>query len=90
MGSTDGYTGDLWHYPRFKMTMACRANEIDPIDGPVADFNDTDTLVLEAKRAHWGMAGKWAIHPSQVDPIQRIFTPSPERIAAARKQKSRL
>ena len=89
VGSTDGYTGDLWHYPRFKITMACRANEIDPIDGPVADFNDTDTLVLEAKRAQiLGMAGKWAIHPSQVDPIQRVFTPSPERIAMARKQKA--
>lgn len=87
VGSTEGYAGDLWHYPRFKMTMACRANDIEPIDGPLADFNDTDTLVLEAKRAQvLGMAGKWAIHPSQVDPVQRIFTPSPERIAAARKQ----
>ncbi len=87
VGSTEGYAGDLWHYPRFKLTMACRANDIEPIDGPLADFNDTDTLVLEAKRAQvLGMAGKWAIHPSQADPVQRIFTPSPERIAAARKQ----
>ena len=59
VGSTEGYAGDLWHYPRFKLTMACRANDIEPIDGPVADFNDTDTLVLEAKRAQvLGMAGK--------------------------------
>ena len=78
VGSTEGYAGDLWHYPRFKMTIACRANDIDPIDGPLADFNDTDTLVLEAQRAQiLGMSGKWAIHPSQVDPIQRVFTPSP-------------
>jgi citrate lyase subunit beta/citryl-CoA lyase len=71
------------------MTIACRANGIDPIDGPLADFNDTDTLVLEAQRAQiLGMSGKWAIHPSQVDPIQRVFTPSPERIAVARKQKA--
>jgi len=89
VGSTEGYAGDLWHYPRFKMTIACRANGIDPIDGPLANYNDTDTLVLEAQRARiLGMSGKWAIHPSQVDPIQRVFTPSPERIAVARKQKA--
>ena len=33
VGSTEGYAGDLWHYPRFKLTMACRANDIEPIDG---------------------------------------------------------
>ena len=89
VGSTDGYPGDLWHYPRFKITMACRAHGIEPLDGPYADFRDQDNLTLEAQRAQLlGMGGKWAIHPDQVNAIQQVFTPSSERIAQARKQKA--
>lgn len=87
VGSTDGYPGDLWHYPRFKITMACRANGIEPMDGPYGNFRDPASLTEEARRARLiGMGGKWAIHPEQIDVIQPIFTPSPERIAQARKQ----
>ena len=89
VGSSEGFAGDLWHYPRFKLTIAARAYGIDPIDGPVADFNDAALLQLEAQRAHAiGMTGKWAIHPSQVEPIQAVFTPSEEHINAARKHKA--
>ena len=89
VGSTADYPPDLWHYPRFKLTMASRANGVAPMDGPFADFQDMRSLELEAGRAHTlGMAGKWAIHPAQVDPIQAMFTPSAERIADARKQKA--
>ena len=89
VGSTADYPPDLWHYPRFKLTMASRANGVAPMDGPFADFQDMRSLELEAGRAHTlGMAGKWAIHPAQVDTIQSVFTPSAELVAAARKQKS--
>ena len=89
VGSTDGYPGDLWHYPRFKIAMACRANAIEPIDGPYADFSDLDTTAVEAHRAQLlGMGGKWAIHPNQITAIEQAFTPSAERIAQARKQKA--
>lgn len=89
VGSTDGYPGDLWHYPRFKIAMACRANGIEPIDGPYADFSDLDTTAVEAQRAQLlGMGGKWAIHPNQITAIEQTFTPSAERIAQARKQKA--
>ena len=89
VGSTDGYPGDLWHYPRFKITMTCRANGIEPIDGPYADFSDLDTTAVEAQRAQLlGMGGKWAIHPNQITAIEQTFTPSAERIAQARKQKA--
>ena len=89
VGSTDGYPGDLWHYPRFKIAMAGRANGIEPIDGPYADFSDLDTTAVEAQRAQLlGMGGKWAIHPNQITAIEQTFTPSAERIAQARKQKA--
>ena len=89
VGDSGAYPGDLWHYPRFKLTIAARANGIAPIDGPFADFSDPDTLLTQAQSARTiGMAGKWAIHPAQIDSIQSIFTPSAERIAIARRQKA--
>jgi len=32
-----------------------------------------------------GCDGKWAIHPSQIDILNEVFTPSPEEIALAAK-----
>lgn len=88
VGASGGYPPDLWHYPRYRMTIACRANGIDPVDGPYADFRDPDAYRKEAQRAHvLGMAGKWAIHPSQVALANEVFTPSAEAVAAARAQR---
>ncbi len=88
VGSTGGYPSDIWHYPRYKMTIACRANGIDPVDGPYANFRDLETYRKEAERSLiLGMAGKWAIHPSQVNIAQEVFSPSPEDVATARSQK---
>ncbi|MDE0660660.1 MAG: CoA ester lyase [Gammaproteobacteria bacterium] len=83
------YPPDLWHYPRYRMTIACRANGLDPVDGPFANFRDPEAYLKEAQRAHvLGMAGKWAIHPSQVELANRVFTPDPDAVAAARAQKA--
>ena len=89
VGASGGYPPDLWHYPRYRMTIACRANGIDPVDGPYADFRDPDAYRKEAERAHvLGMSGKWAIHPSQVALANEVFTPSAEAVAAARAQQA--
>ena len=89
VGSTGGYPPDLWHYPRFKMTIACRANRIDPVDGPYANFRNPDGYRKEAERACiLGMVGKWAIHPSQVDTAQQVFSPTQDSIVSARRQKA--
>lgn len=89
VGSTGGYPPDLWHYPRYKMTIACRANRIDPVDGPYANFRNPEGYRKEAERSYiLGMVGKWAIHPSQVEIAQSVFSPSAETIASARKQKA--
>ena len=88
VGSTGDYPPDIWHYPRYKMTIACRAFGLDPIDGPYADFKDLATLANESKYAlTLGMAGKWAIHPCQVEIAQDAFSPDSATLATARKQK---
>lgn len=87
VGGSGGYPPDLWHYPRYKMTIACRANGLDPVDGPYANFRNPEAYTREAERANTlGMVGKWAIHPSQVEIAQAVFSPDAEAVETARKQ----
>jgi citrate lyase subunit beta/citryl-CoA lyase len=87
VGGSGGYPPDLWHYPRYKMTIACRANGLDPVDGPYANFRNPEAYTREAKRANTlGMVGKWAIHPSQIEIAQAVFSPDAEAVDTARKQ----
>jgi citrate lyase subunit beta/citryl-CoA lyase len=65
---------------------AARAFGLQPIDGPHARLGDDLGLVLSARRAlEHGYDGKWVIHPSQIEPVNRIFTPSPAEIERARR-----
>ncbi len=82
-----GYPPDIWHYPRYQLTIACRANGVDPVDGPFADFNDPDAFRTECERSDvLGMVGKWAIHPSQIEIAQDVFSPTQDAVDSARKQ----
>ena len=86
IGDAEGYPGDIFHYARFRMTMAARAGRIDAVDGPFANFNDEAAFRREAGRARsLGMIGKWAIHPNQIAPALEIFSPSPEDVTRARR-----
>lgn len=79
------YPGDLWHYARTRMTVAARANGLDAIDGPFANFNDPDGYRREAIWASTlGCVGKWAIHPSQIELANDVFAPTEKEIATAR------
>lgn len=85
IGGDSGYPGDLWHYQRSRLTIACRANGIEAIDGPFGDFSSPEAYRREAERAAIiGMVGKWAIHPSQVAIAQEVFSPRPAQVEEAR------
>jgi len=80
------YPGDLWHYARFRLLMAARANGLDAIDGPFPNFRDEATYTEHAKSARaLGFDGKWAIHPSQIAPALAVFTPSQAEVDKARR-----
>ena len=86
LGGTSGYPGDPWHYARWKIVIAARAAGIDPIDGPFPDFRNLDTYAEESRRgALLGFVGKWAIHPAQIEPALKAFSPDPVAVARARK-----
>ncbi|HPA89180.1 MAG TPA: CoA ester lyase [Quisquiliibacterium sp.] len=88
IGGATGYPGDIWHYQRQRLTIACRANRIDAVDGPYGDFKNPDGYREEARRSMiLGMVGKWAIHPSQVAIAQEVFSPRAEDVVKAREMK---
>lgn len=85
IGKTDGYPGDVFHYPRYQLTIACRAAGIDAVDGPYANFKNEDGYREECRRAlTLGMVGKWAIHPAQIAPALEVFSPNQKAVDFAR------
>lgn len=76
---------DAWHYPMMRVLIAARARGVRAIDGPYGAFSDTDGFANAAGRAAaLGFDGKWAIHPSQVERLNELFTPSDEDVDRAR------
>jgi citrate lyase subunit beta/citryl-CoA lyase len=85
-GLNPDYPGDQWHAAISRMTVACRAYGLRPIDGPFGDFKDPEGYKLAAKRAAaLGCEGKWAIHPSQVELANEIFTPPTAEVDKAKR-----
>jgi len=85
-GKRDYYWADQWHAAQTRMMVACRAYGLRPIDGPFGDFGDPDGYIAAAKRAAvLGYEGKWAIHPSQIELANQVFTPSEAEVTKARR-----
>lgn len=73
-------------YPRMAVCIAARAAGVLALDTPFFRFRDTEGLEqnLEAAKRS-GFKGKFAIHPAQVDAINRVFSPSPVEIEHAQR-----
>jgi citrate lyase subunit beta/citryl-CoA lyase len=85
-GTIAGYPDDIWYYARNTIAIAARAAGIDAIDGAYPNFKDPVGYERECIRAKTlGFVGKWAIHPSQLDIANRIFSPTPQEVAYARR-----
>lgn len=85
-GLSPDYPGDPWHAPLARLTLACRAYGLRPIDGPFGDFADREGYLAAARRAAvLGVEGKWAIHPSQVALANEVFTPTREEVDRSRR-----
>ncbi|MFZ5524547.1 MAG: HpcH/HpaI aldolase/citrate lyase family protein [Pseudomonadota bacterium] len=85
-GLNPDYPGDQWHYAISRMTVACRAYGLRPIDGPFGDIKDPAGFLLAARRAAaLGVEGKWAIHPSQVALANEVFTPPAAEVEKAQR-----
>ena len=86
MGIERSDTGEEVLVPRSLVPVAARAANVASLDSPLVLFQDPDALRADAKRARqMGYTGKFAIHPSQLDIINEVFSPSTEEIAYARR-----
>ena len=85
-GLNPDYPGDQWHHGLSELVMTCRAYGLRAIDGPFGDFNDPDAYVAAAKRgAAIGIEGKWAIHPSQIELANNVFSPPEAEVSKAKR-----
>jgi len=89
-GDTDAdrerHWGDQWHYPLARIAVTCRAHGLRPIDGPYGDFTDPEGYLASARRAAaLGYEGKWAIHPSQIELANEVFTPDEQLVTKTRR-----
>ena len=85
-GLNPDYPGDQWHHGLSELVMTCRAYGLRAIDGPFGDFNDPEAYIAAAKRgAAIGIEGKWAIHPSQIELANKVFSPPETEVNKAKR-----
>jgi citrate lyase beta subunit len=85
MGAVRTASGWEGFYARSAVVLYAKAYGLQAIDTPFVHLHDEHALIAETEQAlYMGYASKLAIHPQQVEPIQRTFTPSADQIARAR------
>jgi citrate lyase subunit beta/citryl-CoA lyase len=65
--------------------LAAKANGVTLLDGVWNNFNDTEGFEAEAVQGRMmGFDGKTLIHPTQIEPTNRVFAPGPDAVSDAR------
>lgn len=91
LGASANRALDLTYLPPFELARslclyAASAAGVPAIDTVFTDFRNIEDLRKECEAGErMGFSGKAAIHPGQVETINRAFTPAPEAVAWARK-----
>jgi citrate lyase subunit beta / citryl-CoA lyase len=79
-----GYPGDHWHWVLMTILVAARDAGLQAIDGPYLLIEDLDGLRASAIRSRaLGYDGKWAVHPSQIEVLNEVFSPSQDEFDRA-------
>lgn len=82
----DGQWTEPYRLARSMCLFAAASAGVVPVDTLYADFRDGEGLETDCRRARRdGFLGRIAIHPDQVETINRCFTPSEEELAEAHK-----
>jgi len=76
--------GEHWSPVLDAVLVAARAAGLQAIDGPHLDVGDLDGMRSAAASARaLGYDGKWALHPTQIEPLNEVFTPTEEELERA-------
>jgi len=71
---------------RYTIVQVAAAYGKQPIDTPFVDLKDSEGLAAETGFAKAiGFKGKFVIHPGQVPAVNRVFSPSRDEVAEARR-----
>jgi malyl-CoA/(S)-citramalyl-CoA lyase len=85
-GERATYQQDLWHYTIARMVDACAAHGIFPYYGPFGDIADTVACEDQFRNAYLlGCVGAWSLHPKQIAIANKVFSPSVDDVAHARR-----
>jgi len=80
------YQQDLWHYTIARMVDACAMHGIYPYYGPFGDIADVIACEDQFRNAFLlGCVGTWSLHPKQIAIANRVFSPSVDDVAHARR-----
>ncbi|HEX4109999.1 MAG TPA: aldolase/citrate lyase family protein [Solirubrobacteraceae bacterium] len=72
---------ERWLYHQEAVLAAARAAGVQAIDGPFLRLGEPLALTRAARAAReLGFDGKWAIHPEQVEPLNRAFGASEQEL----------
>ena len=86
MGVRRTDTGGEVSHARARVAVAAKAARVVALDGVYVRFRDQAGLEADVGEAlSMGYKGKFAIHPAQVDTINRMFSPLPEDVEYARR-----
>jgi len=87
LGAKLSRTGEELLFARSSLVLSCRLAGVTPIDAPyIIDVKDAEGLRAEALRSRQlGFRGKFCIHPSQVEFVNEVFSPTQEEIDRAKK-----
>jgi citrate lyase subunit beta/citryl-CoA lyase len=70
-------------YARSKIVLDARAAGIEhPLEGVYAEIENIDGLIADTTLSRrLGYKGRAVIHPSHVDPVNRVYSPQPQEVA---------
>jgi len=86
MGVSLSKEGTELFFARSYVALAARAAGTQAIDTVFIDLADKEGLIKDSMLAkQLGFKGKFLIHPSQIEPVNRIFSPSEKEIEYAKK-----
>jgi len=87
-GERATYLQDLWHYTIARMVDACAMHGIFPYYGPFGDIADVVACEDQFRNAFLlGCVGAWTLHPAQIPIAKKVFSPSADDVAHARRVK---
>lgn len=80
------YPGHRFHAVMQAIVAAARANGLDCLDGPYSDYGDAEGFERACRIARvMGFDGKQCIHPSQLATTNRVFSPTDDEVAHAKR-----